>query len=94
LAISSAQRETHRSVKKAERNKQAGSALKTFITKANKAIAGGVADRTEAEAAAIRALDKAAQKGIVHPNNAARRKSRLMKRLHGAQAAAGSSSRK
>jgi ribosomal S20-like protein len=32
--------------------------------------------------AAVRALDKAAQKGIVHRNAAARRKSRLMSRLH------------
>jgi small subunit ribosomal protein S20 len=31
---------------------------------------------------AISALDKAAQKGVIHPNNAARRKSRLMKHLN------------
>ncbi len=31
--------------------------------------------------AAISALDSAAQKGVIHPNNAARRKSRLMKKL-------------
>jgi small subunit ribosomal protein S20 len=30
---------------------------------------------------AVRALDKAASKGVIHKNNAARRKSRLMKRL-------------
>lgn len=35
--------------------------------------------------AAIKALDKAAEKGILHKNNAARRKSRLMKRLARAQ---------
>lgn len=34
-----------------------------------------------ATVAAISALDSAAQKGVIHPNNAARRKSRLMKRL-------------
>lgn len=34
---------------------------------------------------ALRALDKAAQKGVIHPNNAARRKSRLMKRLNAIQ---------
>lgn len=32
--------------------------------------------------AAISALDRAAQKGVIHPNNAARRKSRLMKKLN------------
>ena len=31
------------------------------------------------------ALDKAAQKGAIHPNNAARRKSRIMKQLSAAQ---------
>ena len=34
-----------------------------------------------ATVAAISALDSAAQKGVIHPNNAARRKSRLMKHL-------------
>jgi small subunit ribosomal protein S20 len=34
-----------------------------------------------ATVAAISALDSAAHKGVIHPNNAARRKSRLMKRL-------------
>jgi small subunit ribosomal protein S20 len=37
--------------------------------------------------AAISALDRAAQKGVIHRNNAARRKSRLMKRLAQAETA-------
>jgi small subunit ribosomal protein S20 len=37
---------------------------------------------------AIKALDKAAQKGVIHANNAARRKSRLVKALNKAKAAA------
>jgi len=32
--------------------------------------------------AAVSSLDKAAEKGVIHPNNAARRKSRLMKKLN------------
>jgi len=36
---------------------------------------------------AISVLDRAAQKGVLHPNNAARRKSRLMQKLNAAQAA-------
>jgi len=32
--------------------------------------------------AAISSLDKAAEKGVIHPNNAARRKSRLIKKLN------------
>ena len=39
----------------------------------------------EAVVVAISSLDKAAEKGIIHPNNAARRKSRLMKKLNEAQ---------
>ena len=41
-------------------------------------------DAKAATLAAISALDRAAQKGVVHPNNAARRKSRLMKKLNAA----------
>jgi len=37
--------------------------------------------------AAISSLDRAAAKGVIHPNNAARRKSRLMKKLNKAQPA-------
>jgi small subunit ribosomal protein S20 len=40
----------------------------------------------KAAVAAIKALDKAAEKGIIHKNAAARRKSRLMKKLNMAQA--------
>lgn len=55
---------------------------RTYISKARKAIVSG--EQTDAETSvkdAIKALDKAAQKGIIHKNNAARRKSRLMKQL-------------
>ena len=40
------------------------------------------AEGKAATMAAISALDRAAQKGVIHPNNAARRKSRLMKKLN------------
>ena len=39
-----------------------------------------------ATVAAISSLDRAAKKGVIHPNNAARRKSRLMKRLNASTA--------
>jgi len=42
---------------------------------------GNVEEAREATMEAVKALDKAAEKGILHRNNAARRKSRLMKRL-------------
>ena len=56
---------------------------RTLISKAQTAIESGSKD-TAAEAVkmAISSLDKAAEKGIIHKNNAARRKSRLMKRLN------------
>jgi small subunit ribosomal protein S20 len=51
-------------------------------------IASGQIEEAEAVThQAVRALDKAAQKGIIHKNNAARRKSRLVKLLRVAQAA-------
>ena len=65
------------------RNKAVRSALKTAVKKVEAAVAAG--DKTvalEAAQAASRAFDKAASKGIIHPNQAARRKSRLMKKLN------------
>jgi small subunit ribosomal protein S20 len=63
-------------------NKAVRSELKTR-TKAAVAAAGseGSADALKA---AVRKLDKAAAKGVIHDNAAARRKSRLMKRVNSA----------
>jgi small subunit ribosomal protein S20 len=56
---------------------------RTFVKKARVAIAGtDQAAAVEATRLAIQDLDKAASKGVIHPRNAARRKSRLMKQLH------------
>ena len=73
---------------KAERNKPIRSSVKTYVTKARGLILANDLDAAqEAVKQAIIALDKAAQKGAIHPNNAARRKSRLMKGLNAALAA-------
>jgi len=65
------------------RNKSVRSFTKTCITKAEGLIAIKELDQAgEAVTQAISALDKAAKKGVIHPNNAARRKSRLMKKLN------------
>jgi small subunit ribosomal protein S20 len=63
-------------------NRRTRSEAKTLVQRAN-AIALGRAegDGSEAIVAAISALDRASEKGIIHPNNAARRKSRLMKKV-------------
>jgi len=69
------------------RNKSIRSRAKTFITKAEKLIFSGELEAAQsAVIAAISSLDKAAEKGVIHPNNAARRKSRLVKKLNEARA--------
>ena len=65
-------------------NKSIRNACKTSITKAEKLIFAGELESAQAAvAAAVSTLDRAAEKGVIHPNNAARRKSRLMKKLNG-----------
>ncbi len=69
------------------RNKSLRSLCKTNITKAERLIISGELEASQkAVVTAISSLDKAAEKGIIHPNNAARRKSRLMSKLNKAQA--------
>ena len=75
--------------KRRVRNKSIRSLCKTHITKAEKLIFSGELEAAQrAVVAASSSLDKAAEKGVIHPNNAARRKSRLMKKLNELQAAA------
>ena len=83
----SAQKAARASGRRQERNKSARSQVKTDIARAEKLITAG--DLEEAQGAvtkAVSALDKAAGKKVLHANNAARRKSRLLKKL--SQAAA------
>lgn len=71
------------------RNRAVRSRTKTFITRAEKLIfTGDMEPSATAVAESISALDRAVEKGIIHPNNAARRKSRLMKKFNQAQASA------
>ena len=66
-------------------NRSARSETKTLVQRASSIALGRAdGDGPEAVAAAISALDKAAEKGIIHPNNAARRKSRLMTKVNAA----------
>ena len=68
------------------RNKPVRTRARTSVRDAIEAIAEG--DWTEADtavAAAVSALDRAAEKGVIHANNAARRKSRLLRRYHTAR---------
>ena len=84
----SAQKSAKIMQQKAQRNKPIRSSVKTTITKARKLILQKDLDAAqEAVKQAAVTLDKAVQKGVLHPNNAARRKSRLMKQLNQALAA-------
>ncbi|MDD4859535.1 MAG: 30S ribosomal protein S20 [Dehalococcoidales bacterium] len=86
MSSKSAAKQTRRDTKKHLRNKAARSTVKTDVTRAEKLIfAGNVEEAKGAVAVAISALDKAAEKSILHANNAARRKSRLMRKLNQAQ---------
>ncbi len=68
--------------KRRVRNRVYRGSARSFVKKARLAIeAGEKESAVEATRVAISALDKAAEKGIIHKNNAARRKSRLMKHL-------------
>ena len=65
------------------RNKSVRSAVKTSLIKAEKLISEKGAEATSAEMVqVVSTLDRAAKKGVIHPNQAARRKSRLMKKLN------------
>jgi len=68
--------------KDAERNKAVKSELRTRVKTAVKTA--GADDNDEAVRLAVKRLDMAAAKGIIHKNQAARRKSRLMKRVNAA----------
>ena len=66
--------------KRAERNKAVKSELKTRIKNAQSTI--GSDDNAEAVRLAVKRIDMAATKGIIHPNAAARKKSRLMHKVN------------
>ena len=81
--IKSAKKRVEVSKVNAERNKAFRSALKTSIKKADAAIEAKAPDASEAVKAAVVKIDRAANKGILHKNNAARKKSALAKKLNG-----------
>jgi small subunit ribosomal protein S20 len=74
----SARKRIRSSERKHIRNRAVKSAVRTKVIKARHALLEGGGATGDAELhAAIRALDRAAEKGVLHPNNARRRKSRL-----------------
>ena len=88
--IKSVKKDVIKSRKNHLRNVAAKSAMKTFAKKARIAIESTVATASEQQEAvrlACKAIDKTAERGIIHKNQAARRKSRLMKRANQVAAA-------
>jgi small subunit ribosomal protein S20 len=63
------------------RNKSVRSEIKTRVKTAVRAAEQGGEDTVETLRMAVKRIDKAAAKGVIHKNAAANRKSRLMKRL-------------
>ena len=64
------------------RNKSYTSALRTAIKKANAALDSNADDKAECVKVAVKKIDQAVTKGILHKNNAARKKSALVVRLN------------
>ena len=79
--IKSAKKRVLVSASKQARNKSAKSALKTAIKKANTAIEANAEDKEALVKAAVKKIDQAAAKGLLHKNNAARKKSALVTKL-------------
>jgi small subunit ribosomal protein S20 len=84
----SALKAMRRDARKAVYRGKVRTSTRTYVKKAHTVIASGKLEGAdEALHTAVRALDKAAQKGVIHKNAAARRKSRLMKALNKARQA-------
>ncbi len=80
----SAKKQARAGAKRTVRNRGVRSSVKTMVVKARRALVEAPSeenDRVEITVEAVRSLDRAAAKGILHPRNAARRKSRLARQL-------------
>ena len=82
----SAIKEVRKTARRRVRNRVSRVATRTHVKNAQQALASNAPEVEQKVRQAMQALDQAAQKGIVHKNNAARRKSRLAKKLKAAQA--------
>lgn len=82
-----AKKRARQSEQRRQHNASRRSAMRTFIKKVLKAIASG--DKTAAQTAFQKAepvIDRTARKGLIHPNKAARHKSRLNQHIRNMQA--------
>lgn len=85
----SVEREMRTADRRQVRNTAVDTLTKTEVKKVNKAMSSGDIETAKGTlVAAISVLDKAAEKKIIHKNNAARKKSRIMKKFNKLQATA------
>ena len=84
----SAQKHVRADERKRIRNLMVRSKVRTLLRKAERSITARDANTLEAVRLACSELDKAASKGVIHKNNAARHKSRLMAKFNKANPAA------
>ncbi len=88
MATRSAAKAHRQSLKRRLRNRMVRSATRTIVKKAEAAIAAGDPEAArQAVRAALSHLDRAAKKGVIHANAAARRKSRLVLKYNAVVAA-------
>ena len=80
--IKSAKKRVKVTAKKAAANKAESTALKTAIKKANAAIDANADNKEDTVMAAVKKIDQAAAKNLLHKNTAARKKSNLAKKLN------------
>ncbi|MBR0141479.1 MAG: 30S ribosomal protein S20 [Ruminococcus sp.] len=80
--IKSAKKRVKVNATKAAANKSRKSELKTLLKKADIAVAENSANKEDAVKVAIKRVDQACAKGLMHKNKAARKKSQLAKKLN------------
>ncbi len=82
MALKSSKKRIRQNEKRRVRNRYYLSRSRTFVKKAKEAIASGDLEQAKTAARiATQSLDKAAAKGVIHKNNASRRKGRIMKQV-------------
>lgn len=80
--IQSAKKRLRQNEKRRLHNRRYTSTARTYIKQTRELIAAGKLDEAEETAQkAVSTLDKAARRRVIHPGNAARRKSRIMSQL-------------
>jgi small subunit ribosomal protein S20 len=84
----SAKKNLRKSEKRRLRNRAAKSAIKTQLKRFDAAVGGPIESLRKEYNLAAKKLDKAAAKGIIHRNLAARKKSQLARKLHEKETAA------